>query len=290
MTTQPDERVSEERLTQISAELSSSEKPPATVKESRAMAREIICLRSPPQDVRAQGECAACKGTGVVEPSGHWPPDAPQTVPCLACNGTGLQRQPSEAKPDVRELLNWLRELTTAVRDLNEHYWQREDDVKYAAIVAYLSSPVAEDVREVVEAVDLAVEALATRGGYIDPDKAMAAIKTLRAHLSRPAVADGWQPIETAPKGGGTEMVTDPAWVDPPEILLLFPPAKKAAAAQAVGAWDWYYAPGGNGHAGVSAWVSPASGDLLAMYYGEPTHWRPLPPPPVAAPFTPEEK
>lgn len=108
-------------------------------------------------------------------------------------------------------------------------------------------------------------------------------LRALSAPAAAPVEMDAWVPIATAPKGGGAEMVTDPAWVDPPEILLLFPSAKKAAAAQAVGVWDWHYAPGGGGHAGVSAWICPASGDLLAMYYGEPTHWQPLPDAAIAA-------
>lgn len=83
-----------------------------------------------------------------------------------------------------------------------------------------------------------------------------------------------WQPIETAPKGGGAELVTDPAWIDPPEVLLLF-----GGNVRRVGKWDWYYAEGGDGDScadGV-AWVDPVSGDLLATHYGAPTDWMPLP-------------
>ena len=82
----------------------------------------------------------------------------------------------------------------------------------------------------------------------------------------------GWQPMETAPKGGGAEMVTDPAWVDPPRVLLLF-----NAGQQAVCHWDWYYAPEGNGYSGVDAWVEPISGQLACIEYGEPKAWQPLP-------------
>lgn len=81
-----------------------------------------------------------------------------------------------------------------------------------------------------------------------------------------------WQPIETAPKGGGAELVTDPNWVEPPLILLLF-----AKGEWSVGRWDWYYAEGGAGHRGVDAWVEPISGELLVMYYDPPTHWMPKP-------------
>lgn len=82
-----------------------------------------------------------------------------------------------------------------------------------------------------------------------------------------------WQPIETAPKGGGAELVTDPAWVEPPKVLLLFENGE-----QVVGCWDWYYAEGGNGYVkGVSAWVVPPSCEQAALYYDEPTHWMPLP-------------
>lgn len=84
-----------------------------------------------------------------------------------------------------------------------------------------------------------------------------------------------WQPIETAPKGGGAELVTDPDYVQPPLILLRF------GSSQAVCHWDWYYAEGGAGYAGVDAWVEPVSDSLVVMHYGPPTHWMPLPSPPV---------
>lgn len=82
-----------------------------------------------------------------------------------------------------------------------------------------------------------------------------------------------WQPIETAPKGGGAEMVTDPNWVEPPDILLFC-----EAGRQVVASWDWYYAEGGRGFTDGVAWV--ALGELVHMNYGMPTHWMPLPPPP----------
>ena len=49
-----------------------------------------------------------------------------------------------------------------------------------------------------------------------------------------------WQQIETAPKGGGAELVTDPAYIQPPHVLLLFPDRSVS-----VGYRDWYYAEGG---------------------------------------------
>lgn len=82
-----------------------------------------------------------------------------------------------------------------------------------------------------------------------------------------------WQPIETAPKGGGAELVSDPAWVEPPMVLLLFEKGE-----QAVCHWDWYYAEGGGGYReGVTAWVEPISAELIALNYDNPTHWMPLP-------------
>jgi hypothetical protein len=86
------------------------------------------------------------------------------------------------------------------------------------------------------------------------------------------AKIEGWQPMDAAPKGGGAELVTDPNWVEPPLILLKF-----AGNVKRVGKWDWYYAEGGNGHRGCSAWVEPTSGELLAMYYDEPVGWIHLP-------------
>lgn len=85
-----------------------------------------------------------------------------------------------------------------------------------------------------------------------------------------------WMPIESAPKGGGAEDTRDPAYVEPPEILLLFPEGK-----QCVCSYDWYYAEDGNGYQeGVSAWVEPVSGEQIEPTYGNPTHWMPLPTPP----------
>lgn len=85
-----------------------------------------------------------------------------------------------------------------------------------------------------------------------------------------------WQPIETAPKGGGAEYTTDPAYIEPPTLLLLFENGQ-----QAVCYWDWYYAEGGTGYReGVSAWIESISGEQASLHYGVPTNWMPLPDPP----------
>ncbi len=83
-----------------------------------------------------------------------------------------------------------------------------------------------------------------------------------------------WQDISTAPKGGGAEMVTDTAWVNPPKLLLYC-----ADGNQAVAAWDWYYAEGGVGYGQGSPW-RVCSGEAITDHFAEPTHWMPLPPPP----------
>lgn len=89
-----------------------------------------------------------------------------------------------------------------------------------------------------------------------------------------------WQPIASAPKGGGAELVTDPAYVKPPKILLCF-----ADGDVSVGYWDWYYAEGGSGYEGDGhlAWIEPVSGEQLTRHYSQPTHWMPLPAPPSGA-------
>ncbi len=85
-----------------------------------------------------------------------------------------------------------------------------------------------------------------------------------------------WQPIETAPQGGGAERTTDPAYVKPPHILLRFSNGEVS-----VGYWDWYYAEGGRGCTHGIAWVEPISGEQLRDHLGEPTHWMQLPPNPL---------
>ena len=78
-----------------------------------------------------------------------------------------------------------------------------------------------------------------------------------------------WQPIETAPKGGGAETVTDPKWVEPPKILLRF-----GDEAVSVAYWDWYYVEGARGYTDGFAWIEPCSGEPLNLHYSTPpTHW-----------------
>lgn len=83
-----------------------------------------------------------------------------------------------------------------------------------------------------------------------------------------------WQPIETAPKGGGAEMVTDPAYVDPPSILV-----RDGLGVHAVVHWDAYYAEGGSGFhvSGGNGWVLEIAGEPLGMHHITPTEWMPLP-------------
>lgn len=84
-----------------------------------------------------------------------------------------------------------------------------------------------------------------------------------------------WQPIETAPKGGGAEMVTDPKWVEPPDVLLFC-----SDGTQCVAYWDWYYAEGGRGYTDGNAWII-RGGERVYDVAGEATHWMLLPPPPM---------
>lgn len=53
-----------------------------------------------------------------------------------------------------------------------------------------------------------------------------------------------------------------------PKILLFF-----ENDAASVGYWDWYYAEGGRGYDGGSAWIEPVSGERLDSHYGEPIGW-----------------
>lgn len=90
---------------------------------------------------------------------------------------------------------------------------------------------------------------------------------------------DKWSEIQSAPKGSNPKdapMVTDPNYVEPPKILLLF-----REGVVSVAYWDWYYAEGGRGYEGGLAWVEPVSGERLDLYYDEPIAWMPLPAPPA---------
>jgi hypothetical protein len=82
-----------------------------------------------------------------------------------------------------------------------------------------------------------------------------------------------WQPMETAPKGGGADLVTDPNWVNPPRVLLRF-----GDEAVSVAYWDWYYAEGGGGYRDGFAWIEPCSGEPLNLHYTTPPDgWIALP-------------
>lgn len=86
-----------------------------------------------------------------------------------------------------------------------------------------------------------------------------------------------WQPIETAPKGGGAEYVTDKNWVEPPRILVSF-----GEEGIAIVYWDWSYDEGGYNNWGQrDAWIVAYTGEPSALHFGSnPTHWMPLPNPP----------
>ena len=84
-----------------------------------------------------------------------------------------------------------------------------------------------------------------------------------------------WQLIETAPRGSGEngpQQVTHQDYIAPPRILL------STSEGIIVGYYDWYYHAGyGRGaEYGESAWRD-SDGDQAY----NPTHWMPLPPPPV---------
>lgn len=83
-----------------------------------------------------------------------------------------------------------------------------------------------------------------------------------------------WQPIEGAPKGVWAERRTDPSWVEPPEVLLLFEGDR-----QCVGKWDWYYAEGGAGasETGGVGWYEALTGEPVVLHIGAPVAWMSLP-------------
>ena len=75
----------------------------------------------------------------------------------------------------------------------------------------------------------------------------------------------------TAPK-------SDPSTTDAaPYVLLLF-----TNGMPSVGYWDWFYAEGGFGYQGGTAWIEPVSGERLDLHYGPPILWAAIPPAPVA--------
>lgn len=132
------------------------------------------------------------------------------------------------------------------------------------------------------------IVALRVRAGYLSGREWEApataammreAADMIEALASRPPQGEpsGWQPIATAPKGGGASRTDDPSWVEPPRIL-----ASSPTLGLMVTYWDWYYADNGNGYInGRTAWVSP-DGDGGLWEHNAPTHWMPLPSPPQA--------
>lgn len=94
---------------------------------------------------------------------------------------------------------------------------------------------------------------------------------------------DEWMDIASAPKGGGADLVTDPAYVKPPHILLWFPGDDDPRTV--VARWDAFYGPDGSGRdeTGGLGWVEATTGEPLFDHCGVPTMWRPLPPSPGAA-------
>jgi hypothetical protein len=86
-----------------------------------------------------------------------------------------------------------------------------------------------------------------------------------------------WQEIETSPRGSGEDgpcSTSHPDYVEPPQVLLY---SKDGIV---VGYYDWYFHPGfGQGAAdGESAWRDHTGEPVYS-----PTHWMPLPDPPVLA-------
>jgi hypothetical protein len=87
-----------------------------------------------------------------------------------------------------------------------------------------------------------------------------------------PILLDYFLDMKHAPKGGGAESVSDPAWVNPPILLMLF-----EAGDMCVVSWDWCYAEGGMCFYDGVAWIELVSGEQANKYYGEPVGWLPLP-------------
>lgn len=78
-----------------------------------------------------------------------------------------------------------------------------------------------------------------------------------------------WSPIGTAPKDR--------------TVLLAFRKADTDSRNRrvALAYYDEYYAPGGYGHTGGSAWVLEFAGEPADLHYsGDPTHWAEAPEPP----------
>jgi hypothetical protein len=128
------------------------------------------------------------------------------------------------------------------------------------------------------EAEEAYVEYCRTNGGALTGVAGFrAGYEIGKALTAAPASPGGWRPIETAPKGVWAERVDDPAWVDPPEIQLLFEGGR-----QCVGRWDWYYAAGGAGahETNGCGWLEALTLEPVTLHLSEPTHWMFLPSPP----------
>ena len=84
-----------------------------------------------------------------------------------------------------------------------------------------------------------------------------------------------WQPIEIAPRDVCVLVTFDPGDISTD---------KPTMPGVMVAYWDAYYAPGGSGYDGRGdGWTDAASGDECHAHYGYPTHWMPLPAPPINA-------
>lgn len=85
--------------------------------------------------------------------------------------------------------------------------------------------------------------------------------------VDRPS-ADGWQPIETAPKVG--------------DCIRL----SAGGTQEAIVHWDEYYAEGGMGfnpdYGPHGAWIEPLSGERFVAHYDPPKYWQQIQPPPTA--------
>lgn len=92
-------------------------------------------------------------------------------------------------------------------------------------------------------------------------------------NTKQPHLFGDFQPMDSAPKGGGAEFTDDPDWVAPPHILILFDSDKMC-----VGHWSWYYAEYAHGYEeGIEAWVDALNGERLSLHYGPAIGWMPLP-------------
>ena len=110
-------------------------------------------------------------------------------------------------------------------------------------------------------------------------NKIVAFARAVLAAAQQAVPVPAWQPIETAPRGSGEdgpEMVNDPDYVAPPQLLLMTPDG------MTVGAYDWYYHAGyGRGaEPGVPAWRQSLSSEPIY----DATHWMPLPAAPKEQP------